>query len=357
MAVDIGIRGDHDDGRETASWHKAEPPVLKTSTTAEQALADIVELCLEHLRGNEACVLGRTHDEGVHQMRVAVRRLRSSLALFQGLIPDEQRRYLNRELRWLINELGPARDWDVFIAETFPPVAEQLPDDADLAVLHDRAHAIRDQAYVRVATAIRGQRYLGIIMLLSASITGREWHGPVGTTLNPQLKEPAIDLANHLLEARCADVLAAGDGFAHLAPEDRHKLRIQVKKLRYATEFFGSLYPKARLRSYLAALKMLQDQLGASNDIEVARTLLKRLVKDATGKDRRRLAYASGLVVGWHSHVSGGRETRSNEIWERFCSGVPFWERPEPDVAVPESVKADAEPVDTTAPVNNDNPV
>lgn len=328
MTTDVDASVDVHPPSDPPRWQKGDAPRLSAAATAEEALADIVESCLQHLRANEACVLARSHTEGVHQMRVAVRRLRSSLALFRGLIPDEQRGYLGRELRWLIGEMGPARDWDVFLAETLPPVQVQLADDPDLRRLTDAAEASRDAGYDRVAAALRCQRYVGIIMLLSAAVDGRRWHAPIGSEASPRLQEPAVDLANELLEHRYRDVLAAGDGFAELSPEDRHRLRIQVKKLRYATEFFASLYDNPRLRPYLAALKTLQDQLGTANDLVVARSLLRRLGKEVSHRKRHRLAYAAGLVIGWHSHVADGEETRSVNVWERFCDRAPFWDSP-----------------------------
>ena len=72
-----------------AGWCKAELPELAPSTTAEAALTEIILGCVEHMRGNEACVLGRGHEEGVHQMRVAARRLRSCLALYGRFIPGD----------------------------------------------------------------------------------------------------------------------------------------------------------------------------------------------------------------------------------------------------------------------------
>ena len=111
-----------------ATWNKGKAPVLVPATTAEEALTEIVLGCVDHLRGNEACVLTRAHEEGVHQIRVASRRLRSCLSLFRNLIPNEQRKYLNRELRWLIGEFGPARDWDVFVGEVLDPVMDDLPE-------------------------------------------------------------------------------------------------------------------------------------------------------------------------------------------------------------------------------------
>ena len=67
--------------------------------------------------------------------------------------------------------------------------------------------------------------------------------------------------------------LKRGRDFARLTPVERHRLRIALKKLRYATEFFHSPYPKKRTHAYLAALKELQDTLGHLNDVAVAETL------------------------------------------------------------------------------------
>ncbi|MFO1120423.1 MAG: hypothetical protein U1E38_10160 [Rhodospirillales bacterium] len=73
-------------------------------------------------------------------------------------------------------------------------------------------------------------------------------------------------------------------------------------------------------------MKSLQDQLGASNDVEVARKLLQRVVKKSRGKERARLAYAAGMVVGWHSHIGGGREEQQVEAWRRLAARPPYWE-------------------------------
>ncbi len=151
-----------------SSWKKARLPVFTSETTAAEALAEIVLSGIIHLRGNEACVLARAHEEGVHQMRVATRRLRSCLIIYEDLLPAEERRYLVKELKWLIGELGPARDWDVFLAEILGPVVKDLPGEATLGLLRDAAEDQRERAYKRAQAAIRSERYVGLALLLSA---------------------------------------------------------------------------------------------------------------------------------------------------------------------------------------------
>src|SRR5512147_1717467 len=139
MRIDGPAEGEVDQGdKPKATWRKARLPALAPSTTAEEALAKIVIACVGHLRGNEGCVLGREHEEGIHQMRVATRRLRSCLALYNKFVPGEQLDHIGGELKWLIGELGPARDWDVFVADIFSPVARQMADGDRLTLLRDR---------------------------------------------------------------------------------------------------------------------------------------------------------------------------------------------------------------------------
>lgn len=314
--------------RETpkAAWKKARLPRLTSFSTAEEALADIVLGCVEHLRGNEQCVLGRSHEEGIHQMRVAVRRLRSCITLYQRFIPEEQRIYLIGELKWLIGELGPARDWDVFSGQIMAPVIAQMADEDRLEALSEHVERHRDEAYARAQAAVGAQRYIGLVLLLNSWAEGRGWRDPAAAERPDTLEVKASEVAHDLLHSIYERLLAAGADFEKLSPEERHKVRIQLKQLRYATEFFSTLFAKRKVTPYLAAMKSLQDQLGVNNDVEVARKLLKRVVKGTRGKVRTGLAYAAGLVVGWHSHVGDGREREVIAAWQQLVQRPPFWE-------------------------------
>lgn len=329
-------------------WQKARAPRLTASTSADTALATIILLGVEHMRGNEACVLGRTHVEGVHQLRVAVRRLRSCLSLFRDFIPPPQRDHLNGELKWLIGQLGPARDWDVFVDEILTPVRKQIPGEARLDELARRVEEHRDQAYVYAQRAIGDRRYQGLVMLLDAWADGRRWREYLPASVAADMHRPAVQLANKMLQEHYHEVMDAGEGFADLEPEARHELRIQIKKLRYASEFFASLYPKRKVAPFMAMLKELQDDLGAGNDVEVARTLLRKVTRPLNGREKTRLSFASGLVVGWHSHVTGVREERLLQAWTQFSSRPPFW----PPPVVDPVQTAEAEIVATSLPAN-----
>lgn len=330
-------------------WQKARAPRLTAATSADTTLATIVLLGVEHLRGNEACVLGRTHIEGVHQLRVAVRRLRSCLSLFRDFIPPPQRDHLNGELKWLIGQLGPARDWDVFVDEILTPVRKQIPDEPRLDGLATRVEEHRDAAYVHAQRAIGDHRYQGLVMLLDAWADGRRWREYLPASVAADMQRPAVHLATRMLQEHYHAVIEAGDGFAELEPEARHALRIQIKKLRYASEFFASLYPKRKVVPFMAMLKELQDDLGAGNDVEVARSLLRKVTRPLSGREKTRLSFAAGLVVGWHSHVTGVREERLLQAWTQLSSRPPFWPPP-----LPESELVQSADVEVVSPSTGD---
>ena len=118
---------------------------------------------------------------------------------------------------------------------------------------------------------------------------------------------------------------SAEQDFAQLSAEQRHRLRIALKKLRYATEFFEALYPKKHTKPYLAALKDLQDGLGHLNDVAVAQRLIDSLVGRGDRSADRRLQQAAGLVLGWHARGVADREPAILGAWQEFAEREPFW--------------------------------
>jgi triphosphatase len=310
------------------AWHKSRPLVLPPDSSAEDAIVEAVSNGLAHLTNNEACVLARSHQEGVHQMRVAVRRLRSRIALYNGLLPEPQTRRVTGELKWLIGSLGPARDWDVFVTETMAPALALMPDDRDLALLRERALQRQDRGYRIAQAAIRSRRYARLKSRLDAWTAKRAWRQAMdGAGWEGKLDVPARVFAARVLEARHRKVLRHGAHVHGMDAEERHRLRIQIKKLRYAVEFFGSLFSGNAVKPYLAALRQLQDSLGSMNDLFVARALTEDLCRATRGAGKRlRLAYASGLIVGCAAHQHE-QATKLPTAWTRFTSREAFWER------------------------------
>lgn len=313
-----------------SSWSKAAALELAADATVEAALAAALRNGLDHLSDNESCVLARNHEEGVHQMRVAVRRLRSRLSLYADLIAPDRMAPMARDLKWLIGRLGPARDLDVFVLEVTAPAAKRFAGDPAFDALMTAAEAWRDRACARAGEALLSERYAGLKQRLADwaadSPLDDDGEDAAGGDAQAQARrtEPVRRMADRVMESRHTEAETVGRDFAALTPEARHELRIDIKKVRYAAEFFSSLYDKAATARYLRVLKGLQDVLGTANDIVVARALMARLVHRAGKHDRVRLAYASGLVIASQPQVET-TEGDAMAAWEAFRTVNAFW--------------------------------
>jgi inorganic triphosphatase YgiF len=308
------------------AWHKAEPPALAADATVDQAIQAILRKCLQHWCANEAAALDGSDREGVHQMRVAIRRLRSAFSVFGRLIDPAQRARLSDQAKVIVSGLGPARDWDVFLAELLAPVRAARPDDAGLSRLAAAAEAARAQGYAQARAAIGTRAYTRYLLQLGRWIEASAWRDQPTERGMAWLDRPIVEFATHLLGRRLRKALKRGQDFAQLSAEERHRLRIALKKLRYATEFFEALYPEKQTRPYLAALKDLQDGLGHLNDVAVAQRLIGSLLDGAEGNgDRAGLEGAAGLVLGWHARGVADLEPAILLAWQEFADRPAFW--------------------------------
>jgi triphosphatase len=113
---------------------KAAPVALAPDSSQQAAFQAIAHACLHQLVGNLPAMQGGD-PEGLHQMRVALRRLRAAISLFAVMLADPQTQQMKAEFKWLTGELGPARELDVFIKQVVKPVADSKPSGAGVVVL------------------------------------------------------------------------------------------------------------------------------------------------------------------------------------------------------------------------------
>lgn len=307
------------------AWHKAELPPLEREATVHQAIQAILRSCLQQWCANEAAALDGSDPEGVHQMRVALRRLRSAFSLFGWLFDPEERAWLGGEARTIVSSLGPARDWDVFLSELLAPVSAARPDDASLAHLAEAAQPERVKGYEQARAAIGHPSYTRFALQLGRWIEACGWRAQASERAADWLARPIVEFAAHLLGKRQRKALKLGREFSQLSAEERHRVRIALKKLRYATEFFQALYPKKHTKPYLAALKDLQDRLGHLNDVAVAERLIGALFDDTRNGDGSDIRWGGGLVLGWHARGVAEIEPATVRAWEEFAALEPFW--------------------------------
>jgi triphosphatase len=111
---------------EARSPVKAQHAVLDRGMSVNDAFKAVMWATLVHLRANEPGMLAGRNPEYMHQMRVALRRIRSAFGVFAALFPGPAISSVRNELKWLAANLGTARDWDVFVTETLPPIEAEF---------------------------------------------------------------------------------------------------------------------------------------------------------------------------------------------------------------------------------------
>ena len=296
---------------------KASPLALAASIRSEDAFIAIIGACLRHAEANQPAVLAG-HLEGIHQMRVAFRRLRSGLKLFRPLVPGVASAMWVADIRWLNGFLGPARDWDVFLEEGMPPLFTHFPRKRSLSLFRVKAQRIRETHHHTLREALSDPRYLQLTQGLAGWLDAHAWRDVLNDEQRERLAQPALDFATPLLSRDHRRVEKQGGIFAELSVEERHALRIRIKALRYAQDFFASLYPALTVKVYLSALARLQDSLGVMNDIAVARRLL----------DEARLGAASvarQVIEGWYGCRLDLQEHAFADLWRDFTACEHPW--------------------------------
>jgi triphosphatase len=300
---------------------------LRPGQSVNAAIAAILRAGTRHMLANEGPALDGTDPEGVHQFRVAVRRMRSMLSVFSKLLDPSRVDWLKMELKWIADQFGPARDWDVFVAEILGPPKAAGVEPAAMIELAAAAEDRRLDAYALVRETLKSPRYAGLVLRLSAFTETQGW-APQPCPPDHPLAQPIMDWAGPILNRAHKKTLHAGDSLAKLDVPARHLLRIRLKKLRYNTDFLQALYDTPAKKKYLRALERLQDDFGHLNDVAVAETLLADLTADHPGGRNGRAAAvraAAAAIMGWHARGLHDSEPRLLDDWKRFTKAPPFW--------------------------------
>ena len=258
--------------------------------------------------------------EGIHQMRVAVRRLRAILAGFGGMLPADQRRPVSQELRWLGDALGPVRNLDVFQTALITPARNAVARPDSIAELTAAVECRRKAAYAKAIKAIRSTRYARLIFRQLRWFDGCAWREGAAAQ---DLRQPIAALAPRILDRRRLVVLRRGIGFAGQSARERHSLRIALKKLRYATEMLAGLYDGDAVRRFTRRLKQLQDDLGEANDLQAGRAIVAELSRPKGSSGR--VADAAEIVLAWHQDRLARREPKLRRHLGHLLETTPFW--------------------------------
>lgn len=302
---------------------KAAPGEISAHMSVGQAFRSIGRNCINQMIANEHCLLLNGDPEAIHQMRVALRRLRSSIKLFRELLTGPQTEQLKDELRWLQASLGPARDTYVFLEEIVAPVVAAHPDMAPLLALQTH-WADESATHVKHAMdAVSETRFTSLILNLVGWVEAGDWLQDDQLTT---IRDCSItDFARTILAKQDRRLRRdATDDPTSLPMEDLHNLRIVCKQLRYTGEFFTPIFAKKSVRAHLDSLSDLQEILGQLHDIAVAADRLAQFTIPEGSMDGGH-AWAAGLVAGWHTGRLPILLSQVDGAWKKYRAALRYW--------------------------------
>jgi triphosphatase len=300
---------------------KADPVRFEGNPSLDQMLVKVLHSGFGHMMASLPAAEDGRNPEGIHQYRVALRRLRSVLEVIETITPSWQLAMLRDDARWLMSNLDDARAWDVFIEETMPPIAAAVPALAGLDALKPVAAQLRERAYDRARAAMTDPRAGRFQIALGLWIEQAGWREGMPRDKARVLDGPAGDFAAHALKHFRHKALKRGRHFGSLAPEERHRLRLAIKKLRYAAEYFLPMVTKGKKRrAYIRLLARLQEELGHYNDLAVVEEHVRHLGKKKLVAGAHR---ATGAMLGWQAAKRGHHDASLRAVWKSFRDHNP----------------------------------
>jgi inorganic triphosphatase YgiF len=253
---------------------KAAPSPLTRKVSVDDAVALMLSDCLGQVLANLAAAEDGRGPDGVHQMRVGIRRLRAMLGMLAKEIPAPSFDRFDREAKQLAEALATARSLDALIESL--DTARIPPQHRN--VLKKRAMTARSEAYHTLRPRLKDPAVARFVLALSGWIARRGWRNEIAGADLGRLTKPAPHLARRLLRKAAAKAEKRGTRFSSLSPRGRHKYRIALKKLRYAGQFCAPLYGKAA-KPYLKRVAQLLDALGEDHDAQTVPALLHQIAQ------------------------------------------------------------------------------
>jgi inorganic triphosphatase YgiF len=311
------------EGRAIATF-KAGRIALPPGSTAEDSFRATLLHCLRHIAQNIPAVVEARDVEGLHQLRVGLRRLRAALGVFGDAFRVPALDDLGARAKALAQEFGETRDLDVFATELFPLVEDAAPSRKGIAELRLHLDAMRAESWDRCAALGGSQRLTSFLLDLAAAAETRAWRHDAVPERILMFVRPAVDFAREALARRDRKARKRAKHLAALTTSERHRLRITLKKLRYAAEFFAPLFAAKDVASYLKKLSDAQDVFGALNDAATAEQIVDRILKHAPAASSE-LREGAAFVEGWHLSRIGPAWRDAKGNWKRLAKTDPFW--------------------------------
>jgi inorganic triphosphatase YgiF len=294
--------------RAPAKWPH---PAIAENAAASDAFATLCSTALAQIAANAGGVAQGKDPEYLHQLRVGTRRLRSAVRAFRPLLRRRRAAGIELPFKRMMRVFGEARDWDVF--------CEALAEGAAAPTVLRAARRRRGVARRAARQAVRSAEFQLAQLAALRWLHGNPWRSEAARG------EPLAAFARRSLDALHALVLKRVRKIDWRDALRRHSVRIAVKRLRYACDFFAPCFPHQAVSPLLHSLSALQDTLGELNDIAVGRRLLDQLARNDAALALRQAA----------ARVRAALAVRERELiaslendWPAFERKRPYWRRP-----------------------------
>ena len=290
---------------------------LSLDTMIVQILSD----CLRHFVAHIQPFRDEQSPRSVHQMRVALRRMRAVLKTFARSVPEASFRAFADRARDIAKGLGPARDCDAFRQLAFEEALAHPRHPDDVANLNMALAAERTRAYEAASALLESPSVLTFILDLQAYVSRRGWRGEATDARFLEFSLPAAPFARQALDALLRKARKNGKNLLTRTDEERHELRIVLKSLRYNCDFFAGIFAApTQAKIFISSLGRLQDLLGSFNDLAGAEAMMDRLARTGPAFPR-----AAGFILGWYACQGDQADRQIASAWRDLKQTEPFW--------------------------------
>jgi CHAD domain-containing protein len=297
----------------------APPFALPWNLPLPEAILGILRHSFKHCLDNYPAVTLSGEPPSIHQMRVAMRRLRSAIRMFSPVLCLDGAKDLFGTLRGVFTKLGEVREADVFVGETLPLITGAGLGEKLEAVLRTEITTFRGGAYREVCGELTSPNFARMIIQLNNWIEGASWlksDRPIDVLL---LERTAEDFAVPRIRALHSKLLKSGSKARSGTLDDWHRTRIAAKKLRYAGEpLFDALAPKIEPAKLSKQLSRLQTSLGRLNDLQTITPFLARVRPNVQGRNRRNFEDAEQFCRGWSGAAVATRVDQAKDAMKGF---------------------------------------
>jgi triphosphatase len=295
---------------------KATPIVFPKNATVEQGMRRILAGCLAHAQANAQGFLDSDNPEYLHQLRVGMRRFKSTLKLFRDLVALPP--HLQRQLDDLSTLLGAARDADVLLHTTLPHIAAAGKHEVFLQPLLAHAQVYAQARRAAARQAVHSTRHAQLMLGLFEWVDGKRWRKDIARATRARLRKPLATFARHAVVDAHGVVARRARKVEKLGGHDAaslHRLRIGCKQARYAVEFFTGIERAGKASRYVKKLSAVQEALGVLNDAHVAQTTLAGFTTD-----QPHLAPAVGVVSAYLNGLAAASINSRKAPWRKLAA-------------------------------------